>query len=162
MRFLAPLLAFFAVVVGQSAFASDDGCAPDRFDMRGDWGRASFQVELADTVSARSRGLMFREGLGSSEGMLFLYPKVGKPAFWMKNTLIPLDMIFLTPEGVVQHVHENAIPHDLTPITGGDGVIAVLEIKGGMARLLGLTAGSESRHPAFDPEIAAWPCAPAN
>ena len=71
-------------------------------------------------------------------------------------------MMFITPEGVVQHVHENAIPHDLTPISGGEGVIAVLEIKGGLARSLGLAPGSELRHPGFDPEIAAWPCEPAN
>ncbi len=92
-----------AVMGGQGAFATGDAadsCAPpDRLDIRGDWGgQARFTIELADTAGERSRGLMFRESLGASEGgMLFLYPpRAGKPAFWMKNTLIPLDMIFIT------------------------------------------------------------------
>jgi len=161
VRRLGPILALVAAVMGQGALAGDS-CAPDRLDLRGDWGQAVFSIELATTPREQARGLMFRESLGASEGMLFLYPRAGKPAFWMKNTLIPLDMIFITPEGVVQHVHENAIPHDETPISGGEGVIAVLEIKGGMARILGLAPGSELRHPGFDPEIAAWPCEPAN
>ena len=162
MRRAAPVLALLLALTGQGSFAqgADEACAPDRLDLRGDWGVAQFSVELADTPRARNRGLMFRESLGASEGMLFLYPRVGKPAFWMRNTLIPLDMIFIRPDGVVQHVHENAIPHDETPISGGDGVIAVLEIKGGMARVLGIAPGTQLRHPGFDAKIAAWPCAP--
>ncbi len=154
----ASIVALCGVLMGTAVRADEGLCAPDRLDLRGDWGQAQFSVELADDARSRSRGLMQRESLGASEGMLFLYPKAGSPSFWMKNTLIPLDMIFVTPEGVVQHVHENAIPYDLTPINGGDGIIAVLEIRGGMARLLGLTPGSELRHPGFDAEIAAWPC----
>ncbi|WP_300513081.1 DUF192 domain-containing protein [Aliiroseovarius sp.] len=162
MRRIGAVLALCGALIGQGALADSDSCAPERLDIRGDWGQAQFSVELAQTVQERARGLMFRESLGASQGMLFLYPRPDRHAFWMKNTLIPLDMIFITPEGVVQYVHENAIPQDLTPISGGDGVIAVLEIKGGMARILGIEEGSELRHPGFDPEIAAWPCAPAN
>ncbi len=102
----ASIVALCGALMGTGARAGEGLCAPDRLDLRGDWGMARFSVELADDARSRARGLMQRESLGASEGMLFLYPKVGSPSFWMKNTLIPLDMIFVTPEGVVQHVHE--------------------------------------------------------
>ncbi len=75
----------------------------------------------------------------------------------MKNTLIPLDMIFIDPAGTVTHIHENAVPLDLTGIDGGTGVQAVLEINGGLSRALGITVGSEIRHPSFDEAGAVWP-----
>jgi hypothetical protein len=90
--------------------------------------------------------------------MLFVYEDAGSPSFWMRNTLIPLDMIFVRPDGTVQHVHSEAIPGDETPISGGDGVLAVLEINGGLAEAMGIEEGSEMRHPAFG-AAAAWPCA---
>ncbi|MCI2398470.1 DUF192 domain-containing protein [Aliiroseovarius subalbicans] len=133
-------------------------CAPDRLDLRGAWGSARFSVELADSERERARGLMHRDSLAASQGMLFVYDTPGKPAFWMKNTLIPLDMLFVTPEGEVAHVHENAIPGDLTPIDGGDGILAVLEIKGGLAAAMRISVGSELRHPAFDQSLALWAC----
>ena len=90
-------------------------------------------------------------------GMLFFMQSTRVQSFWMKNTLIPLDTIFLDAEGVVTHVHENAVPQDLTGIDGGDGVQYVLEINGGLAGRLGIGKGSELRHPAIGAE-AAWPC----
>ena len=91
---------------------------------------------------------MFVEDLPRGEGMLFAYNSPQPVAFWMRNTLIPLDMIFLSPEGVVTRVHERAVPGDETPIPGGDEVQFVLEINGGLARALGIAEGSEARHPA--------------
>lgn len=132
-------------------------CSETRVDIRGPWGSAAFSVEIADDPEERARGLMFRETLPASAGMLFVYPRPGPVAFWMENTLIPLDMIFLGPRGRVLKVHENATPLDRTPIDGGDGVLAVLEINGGLAARLGIGPGSELRHPAFGPD-AAWPC----
>lgn len=133
-------------------------CAPDRLDLRGPSGVARFHVEVADTGEERSRGLMFREKLASSAGMLFVYDKPESVAFWMKNTLIPLDMIFADATGTVKSVHSGAVPGDLTPIRGGDGIQFVLEINGGMAKRLGITAGTVIRHPAIPPATAAWPC----
>ncbi|MBV7379366.1 DUF192 domain-containing protein [Maritimibacter dapengensis] len=138
--------------------AAQAECREDRVDIRGDFGSARFTVEIADDVEERAQGLMFRESLGASRGMLFLYESAGSPAFWMKNTLIPLDMIFVDPDGMVQHVHSEAVPGDLTGISGGTGVIAVLEIRGGMAEAIGIDAGDEMRHPFFDGENAAWSC----
>lgn len=133
-------------------------CRPDLLEWRGDGGSARFTVELAETSEARSRGLMYRESLPRSEGMLFVYPSPQHASFWMKNTLIPLDMIFADAAGRVTVVHSNAIPGDETPIDGGDGVQFVLEINGGLAKRMGIAPGSELRHPAIDQAQAAWPC----
>ena len=76
----------------------------------------------------------------------------------MKNTLIPLDIIFADMTGKVTRVHANAIPQDLTPIDGGEGVGFVLEINGGLAEKLGIGPGTEFRHPTIPQDNAAWPC----
>lgn len=132
-------------------------CAPDRVDLRGSWGQIQVSVEIADTPEERNQGLMFRETLAPSAGMLFVYDAPQPATFWMKNTLIPLDMVFVGADGVVRHVHHNAIPGDLTTIDGGRDVLAVLEINGGLARRYGITPGTEMRHPTFG-GAAAWPC----
>ena len=101
---------------------------------------------------------MLRETLPKFAGMLFVYPNPRSVSFWMQNTLIPLDMIFMDQTGTVTNVHNNAIPLDETPIFGGDSVFAVLEINGGLAQTLRIMPGAVMRHPAFEQEIAAWPC----
>lgn len=146
------------VLFAASAAAGGAACAPDVVELKGPRGTARFAVELADTDAERARGLMFREKLASSAGMLFVYDRPGRAAFWMKNTLIPLDMIFADPTGTVLRVHENAVPHDETPIDGGEGVLAVLEINGGLARRLGIGPGTVMRHPAFAAGPPALPC----
>ena len=133
-------------------------CRPDAVELRGPWGQARFAVEVADDAAERARGLMFRESLRQSCGMLFVYEAPQRATFWMKNTLIPLDMIFADDTGTVRHVHSNAVPHDETGIDGGDGVLAVLEINGGLAARLGITPGAVLRHPAFAADRAALPC----
>lgn len=133
-------------------------CRADRVDVEGAFGTVSFQIELADTVSERSQGLMHRTEMADEAGMLFVYPYTRPVSFWMKNTLIPLDMIFINARGVVHRVHANAIPHDTTSIPSGGPVRAVLEINGGLARKMGIRPGSKIRHPALPQERAAWPC----
>ncbi|QBF32180.1 DUF192 domain-containing protein [Thalassococcus sp. S3] len=133
-------------------------CASDRVSMRGEWGEARFQVELADTPQERSRGLMFREDLPTMSGMLFVYEYPQTVSFWMKNTLIPLDMIFVDRTGLVRGVHHEAIPGDLTPIPGGRDIFAVLEINGGLSRRMGISTGTQMRHPVFEGGPAIWPC----
>ena len=133
------------------------GCRDDQVELRWPGGQARFAVEVADTDAERSRGLMFRESMPRSAGMLFVYESPRRATFWMKNTLIPLDMIFADASGRVTKVHANAKPQDLTTIDGGDGVKLVLEINGGLAARLGISPGAELRHPAIvDP---AWSCA---
>jgi hypothetical protein len=155
--FIVPGILFFAVLIATSSLASD--CAPSRLDIRGAGGLVRFSVEIADDAGERAVGLMNRETMPKSSGMLFVYDHPQAVAFWMKNTLIPLDMIFAGPDGRVRRVHANAVPHDLTPIDGGDGIFAVLEINGGLSKALGITEGSVIRHPAFDQDQAIWSCA---
>ncbi|MBY4892322.1 DUF192 domain-containing protein [Rhodobacteraceae bacterium N5(2021)] len=134
-------------------------CAPDRVELRGDWGTVRFRVEIADDVRERAQGLMHVEEMARLAGMLFIYERPQRVSFWMENTLIPLDMIFADQNGLVLNVHSNAVPLDRTPIPGGsDEIVYVLEINGGMAEDLGIEAGSEMRHPSVPQETALWPC----
>lgn len=149
------IAALLAALAAQGATA---GCAPDTVEVRAPSGTARFSVEIADTPEEQAQGLMFREHMASSAGMLFVFPEPKHAAFWMKNTLIPLDMLFIDSTGRVARVHSNAIPHDETPIEGGDGVLMVLEINGGLAARMGIAEGAEMRHPALDQSSAVWPC----
>ena len=153
-RGLLPLLAALALAAPASAAPP---CAPGRVDIRWDGGGESFAVEVADDAAERAQGLMFRESLDPGAGMLFVYEAPRRVSFWMKNTLIPLDMVFADAAGRVTAVHSMAVPLDETPIDGGEGVRFVLEINGGLAGRLGLAPGAELRHPAIGPG-AAWPC----
>jgi len=139
-----------------SVQASD--CAYDRVDLRGDWGSARFSVEIADDDKSRGQGLMHRKSMAMSTGMLFIYPRPQRATFWMRNTLIALDMIFLDATGRVVGIHENAIPLDESTIDGGTGVLAVLEINAGLSQAVGISVGSQLRHPSFSQESAIWPC----
>lgn len=152
-------LAWIAVAVLAAPVRAQDVCADDTVHLRGDWGMMRFSVEVARTRAEQNQGLMHRTEMPISSGMLFVYTKPQKLSFWMRNTLIPLDMLFIDAAGVVQHIHENAVPLDETPISGGDDPqLAVLEINGGLSSRLGITEGTQIRHPAFDIQTAAWPC----
>jgi hypothetical protein len=96
-------------------------------------GRVHFTVEIADTPETQERGLMFRRHLARDHGMLFDFHTPQAVDFWMKNTLIPLDMVFIQADGRVLTIARNAIPHDETPIPSGGQVLGVLEIAGGRA-----------------------------
>ncbi len=150
----AALATVFAIAAGSVSAA----CSESAVDLRGDWGSARFTVEVADDAAERAQGLMNRPSMPRSAGMLFLYEAPQRATFWMRNTLIPLDMIFMDPTGTVTRIHENAVPLDETTIDGGPGVQAVLEINGGLARAVGIDVGSELRHPGLDQSVAAWPC----
>lgn len=156
-RFVATCLSA-CVAMAALAQAAVAQCASDRVDLRGDWGQARFSVEVVDTPETRAQGLMFRESLPRSAGMLFIYDAPTTPSFWMRNTLISLDMLFVGPDGRVSHIHHNARPRDETPIPGGDNVLMVLEINGGTARAIGIDVGSALRHPRLDQAAALWPC----
>lgn len=137
---------------------ASESCEHGQVLLKGPWGETRFSVEIADDPEERSKGLMFRESMPRGAGMLFVYETPQRAAFWMKNTLIPLDMLFLDATGTVTSVHHDAIPGDLTAIEGGEKVFAVLEINAGLARRYGIGAGSVMRHPVFSNGPAAWPC----
>ena len=100
-----------------------------------------FQIEIADDAKERSRGLMFRESLDEMSGMLFIYPEPRIASFWMKNTLISLDMVFIDTEGRVASIATKTTPLSLKPVSSGVPVLTVLEIDGGDAERLGISVG---------------------
>ena len=97
-----------------------------------------FDVEVARTDAEQDRGLMFRTSLPENGGMLFPFKKPRIGSFWMKNTLIPLDMIFIRADGSIDRIAENTIPESLEPVVSGGEVSAVLELAGGTAARLGI------------------------
>jgi uncharacterized membrane protein (UPF0127 family) len=100
-----------------------------------------FTVEVARTGAEQARGLMQREALAPDAGMIFPFPAPRPASFWMKNTLIPLDMIFIRADGTIARVAANTVPHSLEPVGVAEPVAAVLEIPGGRAAELGITEG---------------------
>lgn len=93
----------------------------------------AFEVEVARTADEQEQGLMFRASLPENGGMLFPFAKPKLASFWMKNTLIPLDMIFVRADGSIDRIAENTIPESLEPVVSGGEVAAVLELAGGTA-----------------------------
>jgi hypothetical protein len=110
----------------------------------GDFG---FSIEIADTDAARAKGLMFREELAPDAGMLFDFENERDVAFWMQNTLIPLDMFFIAADGTIRNIHVNARPMDTTSIPSEGKVRFVLEIAGGRSVEIGAKAGDRVSHP---------------
>ncbi len=112
-------------------------------------GRTRFQVEIAATRAEQERGLMFRKSLAPDRGMLFIYKRPQPAAYWMKNTLIPLDIIFIQPDGHILSIARNARPLDQTPLASGGLILGVLEIAGGRAAQLGILPGDRVAHRIF-------------
>lgn len=113
-------------------------------------GIEEFRVELARTPEELARGLMFRRELPDRQGMLFDFLTEQHVGFWMRNTLIPLDMLFIGKDGVIRHLHENAVPLSEETIASRYPVRAVLEINGGLVRRLGIRPGDRVRHRIFE------------
>ena len=101
----------------------------------------SFKAELAQTPAEQAKGLMFRTALGPDEAMLFPFDPPKQASFWMRNTVIPLDLLFIAPDGRVTNIAANAKPYDESKLQSDGVVKAVLEIPGGRAKELGLAAG---------------------
>jgi hypothetical protein len=111
--------------------------------------RFAFQVELAETPAARARGLMYRRQLADDAGMLFLFEREETQAFWMKNTEISLDMLFLSADGRIVDLHREAVPLSTRSIASAAPARAVLEVPGGTAARLGIRIGDRVEHPAL-------------
>lgn len=100
-----------------------------------------FRVEIADTPEERARGLMFREALPENRGMLFVYGTARTVTMWMKNTYIPLDMVFIGDDGIIAHIRQNAPPRSLDAISSGGPVAYVLELNAGVTRRMKIGKG---------------------
>lgn len=142
-----------AVLSGAIASAA---CAPDRIDIRTVDGLRSYQIEIADTTEERAQGLMFREEMAQDHGMLFVYPSAREVAFWMKNTPLPLDIIYINQRGVICSIAANTPPFSETAIPSNCAAQTVLEVNAGEAAASGLRIGAPVRHPAVANPV--WTC----
>lgn len=100
-----------------------------------------FQVEMAATPTDQARGLMFRTEMKPNEGMIFPRDQVGQASFWMKNTPLPLDIIFIGPDRKITNIAANTVPYSLQPVTSDGLASAVLELNAGRAAELGIEPG---------------------
>ncbi len=125
------------------------GADPHTLEIVGKSGVRVFSVERAATDEERARGLMFRRELPDGKGMLFDFGRDQEVAMWMQNTLIPLDMLFITAGGRIVRIAENTEPMSTRIIPSGGPVRAVLEVIGGTAKKYGIAAGDRVAHPWF-------------
>lgn len=159
-----PALALALALAVGVAHAESPGvaapCAPDRVQVETPQGWAEFTVELAVTPAEQAQGLMFRPSLAPDRGMLFVFDPPRPAAFWMRNTMIPLDMVFVTDAGRVESLAARTQPYSEAMIPSQGPVRAVLEIAGGRAAELGIAPGAGVRHPAFAAAEPPLACAP--
>jgi hypothetical protein len=141
----------FIVLVVASVGAPAMGEGLESLEIATATGRHAFQVEIADNDASREHGLMDRRYMGADRGMLFEFDRDAPASFWMKNTYIPLDMIFIARSGVVTRIVANAEPLSERVIPSGGPCAAVLELNGGTAASIGLKVGDKLLHPFFKP-----------
>lgn len=159
-----PAYLLFLLLTAGPLHAEAVTCEPGKVIFLTDQGAAPISVEVADTDEARAKGLMFRKELPQGRGMIFVYQQPQPLAFWMRNTLIPLDIVFLDAKGVIRHIHAGAKPLDETSIPGalpGDADPNrqfVVELPGGDAARLGLKPGDRMASDAVAQGTAAAPC----
>ncbi len=108
-----------------------------------------FEVEIANTPTTRSIGMMYRQDMPKNTGMLFIFDQEQQATMWMKNTFLPLDMLFIRNDGTIIHIHRNATPHSTERISSPAPVIAVLELFGGVTQTLGINTGDRVSGPAW-------------
>lgn len=153
-RFFLPtllLLAFFSSTGTGPAHAQNAVSFPssDLSVVTADGKSHHFTIELATTPEQHSRGLMFRHNLAADAGMLFDFGHKRMIAMWMKNTFIPLDMVFIDDNGRILRIAERTVPQSLETISSGEEARAVLEVNGGTAARLGIHPGDRVVHPIF-------------
>jgi hypothetical protein len=112
-------------------------------------GPRRFTIELAISPPQHQQGLMYRQSLAPDAGMLFVFPRTQTATFWMKNTLIPLDMLFIAADGRIADIHERAVPLSEAVIASKEPVLAVLELNGGTVARLGIKPGDLVHHKVF-------------
>jgi hypothetical protein len=112
-------------------------------------GEKTFEVEIAKTPQQQAQGLMYRRSMAADAGMLFVYARPQRVSYWMKNTFIPLDMLFIAADGRIVNIRQRTVPHSLAPVRSDGEVLAVLELNGGTTSRLGIKAGDAVRHEIF-------------
>lgn len=112
-------------------------------------GEKAFVVEIAKSPKQQAQGLMYRRSMSADAGMLFVYARPQPASYWMKNTFIPLDMIFIGTDGHIVNIRQRTVPHSLAPVRSDGDVLAVLELNGGTVSRLDIKAGDAVRHEIF-------------
>lgn len=123
--------------------------APENLDIAAAGKKVHFSVEIASNYNTREQGLMCRPALADSQGMLFEFQDLDERTFWMKDTLIGLDIIYIAPDGHIVSIQKNAKPLDRTPLPSYGAANGVLEVRAGLSDELGLKPGDEVIHPFF-------------
>jgi uncharacterized protein len=123
--------------------------ATQKLEIETHHGVRKFDVELATDDATRELGLMCRKTMAESHGMLFEFPQADMQTFWMKNTVLPLDIIYIGPNGRIVSISANAKPFDLTPLPSTGPANGVLELKAGVSAKLGIRPGDQVRHPFY-------------
>lgn len=152
MKFILVLLLLLFVLPAQAADKEITALAfvKDRLSIKTEAGKIhKFNIEVADSELKRRQGLMGRPSLKSKSGMLFIFDETTPQEFWMKDTLIPLDILFIDEAGRIETLYERAKPHDLTPISSLKPVKAALEIGGGESARLGIKKGDLVQYKLF-------------
>lgn len=132
-------------VAGKSLAASDAGLPQVQLCIKSGDKMRSFIAEVASTSEQQSQGLMFRKSLKDNAGMVFPFSEPKPASFWMKNTVIPLDIIFIRADGTIESIAANTTPYSLTPVSSGEPIQAVLELRGGLTQQLGIKPGDTVR-----------------
>ncbi len=140
------LLVLLPLAAGAQSLVS---FASDSLDIESGGKRHHFTIELALTPEQQAQGLMFRRSLAPDAGMLFPHDSEQELLMWMKNTLIPLDMVFIRADGTISRIAERAVPLSLATISSDGPAAAVLEVNGGTAARLGLKPGDKVIYKAF-------------
>jgi len=154
-RVIPPLLLLLLSLFALSPPAAAEGSSPVVFG-QGELTLATtggakfhFSIEIAETEDQLHQGLMFRDSMPADAGMLFLLGTEQIASFWMRNTFLPLDMVFIARDGRVTNIHHDAAPGSTAIISSTAPVTGVLELNGGVAARLGIHAGDRVIHPAF-------------
>lgn len=148
MRIILALLVLFMPLAVPSA-ASATTLRTERLEIRTPQGIRSFIVEIADTDKTREQGMMGRKSLAPNRGMLFDFKATEEVGFWMKNTPLSLDIIFIRKNGTIARIAANAVPQSTAILRSGEPVLAVLELAGGQAAKQGIRPGQLVHHRIF-------------
>jgi len=143
------LLAIVLLVAAPPALAQLEHFPTCELTIASATGPHKFQIEIATTPRQMEQGLMFRRNLAPDAGMLFDYGQPMPAMMWMKNTLIPLDMLFVDAKGRIVNIRERAVPGSLDTIPAAGPVRATIELNGGTAARLGIKPGDKVVHPIF-------------
>lgn len=145
----AAIVIFWAVLVSVLPGPAHAQMREDKLTLVTSTGRHEILIEVAETLQQKSLGLMFRTSLPENRGMLFPYGKPQEITMWMRNTYIPLDMVFIRADGVVHRIEVKAEPLNERIIASQGAVSGVLELAGGVAQKLGLKPGDKVLHSSF-------------